>query len=177
MGKMSYKKKLLHVLDMKSGSLTELHRRVSILVEVFEDADFRADNGTDDFELAEKLDKYVDDCALKFLELRSVLAAFPSAEAWSGASLRSLYDEATKCAADGVTQVDDGPTRTVHRATIKEVRDLESRLKDAEFSTRTLTDEVSELRAENRRLVTENARLEGRIVELERALNRTRVPA
>lgn len=170
MAKQTYKNKLLSVSALKTSGLTGLHQRMRLLVDVFEDASFREDIGGDDYEIANALDKYVDDCVLTFLELRTVLQAFPSEADWQKANLRQLLADATaKGAASKLEGGEKPPRRTV---TIKEYDRLSEQLKDAQHSSKTLTDEVSELRAENRRLLAENAKLEGRIVEMERAIER-----
>ena len=165
----NYKQKLLYVSEIKATGLTQLHQRVRLLVEVFEDQVFRADIGGDDYALATALDAYVDDCALTFLELRSVMQAYPEATQWERAKLRSLYTDAT---AKERPAKDDEEKPARRTATVKELDELSLKLKDAEFVGKTLTEEVSELRQENRRLLAENARMEGRISELERMIER-----
>lgn len=171
MAKPTYKSRLIAASELKRSGLVHLHERVQTLVEVFEDQAFRADIGGDDFKLAAVLDKYVDDCALSFLELRSVLQAFPKADQWLDANLRQLYaDAVARESKPKETGDTDKPAR--RSATVKELDELSLKLKDAEFVGKTLTEEVSELRQENRRLLAENARLEGRISELERMVER-----
>jgi len=166
-----YKKKLMNVSELKASGIERLHERVVLLVEVFEDADFRSDISGDDFAMSVALDKYVDDCALSFLELRSVLQAFPAAAEWQQASLRQLYADAVAKSAPAPS-AGDAPKRERRAVTVKQFEQVETELKDATCRANTLVDEITELRAENRRLIAENARLEGRISELERSRSR-----
>ena len=166
----NYKQHLKNVSELKSSGISCLHQRVKILVKVFDDATFREDIGGDDFALASALNKYVDDCALSFLELRTVLQTFPNEADWIKTSLRQLLENALKA---GRSSKDNDKEPVARRTvTIKEFDALGDKLKDAEYMRKTLGDEVSELRAENRRLLAENARLEGRISELERSIER-----
>lgn len=167
--KIGYKRKLLNVSQMKATGIERLHERVIVLVEVFDDSEFRADIGGDDFAIAAVLDKYVDDCALGFLQLRSVLQVFPAAEEWKATNLRALHASAIERSKPLGQEPVKHERRTVKVADFDE---LQEQFKDATCRANTLVDEITELRAENRRLLSENAKLEGRIVELERSCAR-----
>lgn len=166
-----YKKKLINVSELKASGIERLHERVKLLVEVFEDHDFRTDINGDDFAMSAALDKYVDDCALSFLELRSVLQSFPDPDEWKKTSLRQLYANAvSRSSAPNVAGDEPKPER--RSVTIKQFDELSDRLKDESCRANSLFVEITELRSENRRLLAENARLEGRIAELERMSDR-----
>lgn len=162
---------------MLKSSKTALHDRVVLLVEIFDDRDFRADNGNfDDFEAAILLDRYLEDTSVSFLEARAILEVFPNPADWAKMSLRDLYEKALE---KQKPIGEDLPKRTRRAVTMKELEDAELATKEYASRCAFLTKEktglekkVAELEAENRRLVVENANLEGRIVELERICNR-----
>lgn len=171
MAKVTYKTRLKDVSALKSTGLSQLHQRITLLNYVFEDSDFRADVGGDDFALAKVLNNYVDDCALTFLELRAVMKEFPTEGQWSLQPLRNLYAAAV---AKSKPPVEHDENKTARRtASMKDIDALTSKLEEKEFLVKTLGNEVSELRQENRKLLADNARLEGRIVELERSIERS----
>lgn len=165
----TYKQKLLDVSAMKTQGLEGLHQRVVKLVEVFNDEAFRGDINGDDYALADVLDRYVDDCALTFLQLRSVLEKFPAADMWSTTPLRELYEQALNAShVDAQNTDEDAPKRERRAAKVADLVAAQEKLKDAECRVESMRSELGELRTENRRLIAENSRLEGRIVELER---------
>ena len=76
-----YKKWLMECLPLRQEGGKSAFKRATILNKVFLDQDFRLENNAvDDFGLAKILDAYVEDLALRFLELRAMLEQFPEGE-------------------------------------------------------------------------------------------------
>ena len=147
------------------------------MVDIFDDRDFRADNNNfDDFAAGELLDKYLEDTSVSFMEARAILISFPDANDWKKTSLRDLYEQAIekqKPAKDS-----NAEKRTRRAVTLKELEDAENATKEylarCNFLTgenKSLQQQITDLETENRRLVRENAHLEGRVSELERMVN------
>jgi len=170
-----YKNLLLDCSELKGNGLAMLHKRATLLVEVFEDQHFRQDIGGGDFTLAGVLDKYVDDCALTFLQLRTILQVFPDPVKWRTVSLRSLYlDAMTSLHPPKVKDepaeedvVDSGPS-IVRGQSIPEVSDEQAVLPESPDSGSS----IASLRKENKELRLENAKLKRRVHELEEKLKR-----
>lgn len=178
-----YKDILREVSEMLSHVRCDLYAITKKLCQVFEDSDFRADLGNaDDFRAAEALDKHVCDLGFTFLELRSVLQMFPTAEAWAKKPLRDLY--AAVIEDHRQRQASDKPTVVHKRVTRKEYEELADKLKTAEVVKRNAEERfqeklqtIEELLEENQSLKRQLAVAEGRIQELERLLSRNRESA
>lgn len=167
----TYKKKLIAAGEMRTAGRESLFQLATILVEVFEDRDFRADSGNiDDFHASELLDKYLEHTAATFLEVRAILQTFPTLEQWNGKTVRELYESALESSR---ASEDSKPRVTPRRITIKEFEEEQRLRREAEAEVRNLKKQVDELDKQNRKLIRENATLEGRISELERAIERT----
>lgn len=175
----SYKKLLLEAKELRGKSGLAAHRRATILVSLFDDADFRADIGaSDDFVVESFLDELVEDLVLKFLELRAMLAEFPDSSDWNDGKLATLYAKAEErirtrkpereTPARSVTRV----TREQYDALKAEKQDAEARLAFVERQSTQATSALSKLQQENQELRLENERLKGRIEELERLVGR-----
>lgn len=166
----SYKQKLLDALALKKKGREALHERVSLLVSVFNDREFRdAHSSFSDFQLAEILDAYLEDTAVDFLEAKAILDVFPNLRDWEGKKIRELYESAAE---SGRVATGDKQRATPRRVTIKEFEAEQLACKDAEAQVRSLKTRVMELESENNRLIRENAQLEGRVAELERIASR-----
>ena len=88
-----YKKLLLEARRLRTATGTNAYRLAVILCRVFEDTDFRADNGNaDDLKLCRILDDYCQPLTLEFIELKAVLAKFPNEADWKDGKLRRMYD-------------------------------------------------------------------------------------
>lgn len=166
----SYKKKLIAASELRTQGRAALFQRAKLLVEVFEDRDFRADNEQfDDLKAAELLDTYLEDTAATFLEIRAILQTFPTLEQWEGKTIRQLYESALESSRANT----DEKTRVApRRVTIKQFEEEQLARKEAEAETRNLKKQLAEMDAANRKLIRENAQLEGRITELERIARR-----
>lgn len=68
-------------------------RLAKVLVAIFDDAEFRADVGArDDVDAADWIDAEFPGLPLRFLQLRAVLAAYPTEAALRGADLVELFE-------------------------------------------------------------------------------------
>ena len=172
-----YKRMLQHASELKSQGLDKLFMRIQLLVTVFEDHEFRA-NGADDFALASILDKYVDDTALGFLELRAVLQVFPNCEQWKKVPLRKMYQEALeRHSPSNRKNVDEIKEPEKRISPVVSRKQFESVVKDLEQSqklTVQIKSEIDELREENQSLKKEIVRLEYQVEELEGILEKSR---
>ena len=165
-----YKAKLIAAGEMLAEGRENLHERVKLLVGVFEDREFRADNQQyDDFQAANLLDKFLEATALTFLEARAVYQTYPAFKQWEGKSIRELYESALE---QSRATDSEKERATPRRVTIKQFEEEQRSRRDAEAECRNLKKQVADLEAENRNLIRDNARLEGRVSELERIIRR-----
>lgn len=165
-----YKAKLIAVSEMHKTGRAALYEKVKLLVDVFGDRDFRADNGEfDDFKAAELLDRYLEDTAVTFLEGRAILQTYPSFEQWDKKPIRELYESALESSR---SNENDKPRATPRRITLKQFEESEKARREAEAECRTLKKKIADIEASNMKLIRENAQLEGRISELERIARR-----
>lgn len=166
----TYKQKLIEALEMKKRGREAIYERIGLLVSVFDDREFRADNNDlDDIKASEILDGYLEDTALSFLEARAVFLTFPKFSQWQGKTLRDLYESSLESARGGEEET---TRQTRRRATLADLETERQARMSAEAESRNLKKQVEELDATNRTLIRENAKLEGRINELERVMKR-----
>jgi hypothetical protein len=155
-----YKKLLLECLALRKKGGKSAYQRIIKLVEVFNDDDFRLDNGSvDDLELGEILDQYLEDIILDgeggvFWKLKAMLDEFPDEEHWSEGKLRTMYVEMMNQRKKKRIK----ETQPRNTATIAEVADLKAQLR-AE-------------KARNRRLQKENATLKQKLRVATREITR-----
>lgn len=160
--KENYKQKLLHAKSLKDRGRESLHELIVTLVAVFNDSDFRADTGGDDFKWAEFLDGYLEHTALSFLEARMVLEYFPNFESWGRTPIRQLYQQAQDKSIQA--QESEIPRRnSTTRVTKAEYARVESRAKTAEAEVKHLREVISDV---------ENAGKIGIIEKLQREIER-----
>lgn len=89
-----YKLKLLQARQMRDDSRATIYDRVSLLVEVYNDAEFRAEHGNRSTEkLVGILNDYVDDLAYDFLDLAAILRHFPDRAIWQSTKLSRMYSQ------------------------------------------------------------------------------------
>lgn len=75
------------------GFRANLWRLTTILNSVFDDAEFRADNGLrDDLSAAEWIDSRLPELPIAYLELRTILEYYPDRSSWEGTKLSKLRD-------------------------------------------------------------------------------------
>lgn len=87
-----YKQLLIQVKNLQQNAKANVYKRVKLLVQVFDDPDFRADHSADDFVLSGILDQYVSDIGWGFMELRSILEHFPGESDWKTNRLSKMHD-------------------------------------------------------------------------------------
>jgi len=139
-----YKKLLLEALALRAQGGKSAYQRIKLLVAVYKDRDFRIEAGNvDDFRAAEVLDEYVEDLALRFLELQAMVEHFPKESQWSEGKLRSMYKE--------VMEANGQPERDVqrrHKITLQQYAELEEKLKREAARVRQLQKENAQLKSE-----------------------------
>ena len=91
-----YKRLLIQAKNLQANAKANVYKRVKLLVQVFDDADFRIDYGADDFVLAGILDQYIADIGWGFMELRSIIEHFPDEADWKTGRLSKMHDEVVK---------------------------------------------------------------------------------
>jgi hypothetical protein len=90
----TYKQLLLTALELRKQGGKSAYKRAMILVAVFNDQDFRLDNGNiDDDKIYQILDDYVEDLALNFIELKHLVEYFPKESQWAEGRLCRMYDQ------------------------------------------------------------------------------------
>jgi len=154
------------------ANLYEIGKRC---VELFNASDeYAAAIGIDAESVVEHINgMFLRDFAVELEDLIVLLKFFPEKKQWDKPILQ-LLDEATEKINAGKPEHQRAVRRAVKR---KEFEAVESKLKDAEFQLGRQSQTIAELRAENQELRRENARLEGRIQELEKLLSRRGEPA
>lgn len=180
--KQGYKQLLLEAKSMRQSAGSNAYDRAVILMKVFDDREFRADNGNvDDFALADVLDAYCEDLSFGFLDLKALIEHFPQREQWSDGLLRRMYTEML----DAREKVDVGERKVPQRrASLKQLEAAErrvveleaavQRMPDLEAQNARLQEEVMELREESRRLRASYTRALDRISDLESKLDQRR---
>lgn len=118
--------------------------------------------------------RFLRDFALELEDIIVLLQHFPEKSQWNRPVLDLLDEAHAKIAADKPERQHAATRRTVK---LKEHEAVEAKLRDAEFQLERTSQSMADLRAENQELRRENARLEGRILELERMLSRRGEPA
>jgi hypothetical protein len=165
---MSYKQILLEVKKLQGQAGVAAFDRITLLVQVFEDKDFRADQGDfDDIRAGEFLSDFCEDLSLNFWQLRAILEHFPNRDSWGGGKLATMH--ATMLEDKAAAQ--DCEPKTPRRSV--KVADYDRVVSEAE-SLRLANEELKEV---NERLTEENKLLTGRLFELERLLPLTRATA
>lgn len=160
--------------ETKRGELRALlWERVRLLVEVFDDPDWRAKfPGKDDAWLGDELSKYLADTDFAFHDLRIILVYFPDRESWAQRVLVDLYDEARSKRAE---PADNGPRkrRSVkvceHEEVVRQKQALERQLcqlQDMPTEVERLREENEQLRREVYTLRKANERLRAQLDEL-----------
>lgn len=91
-----YKRLLIQVKNLQQNAKANVYKRVSLLVQVFNNEGFRLDHGADDFVLSGILDQYVADIGWGFMELRSILDHFPNEADWKTNRLSKMHDDVVR---------------------------------------------------------------------------------
>lgn len=165
-----WKQKMLEARKLRGKTAGIVWQRVKLLVEVFDDQDYRSDNGDlDDMAAAEKLSGELGDVAADFFMLRRVLDRMPLKSDWEGKDLRKMIAEVRELDKKDDNKEPRSPRRT---ATVKQLDGVQQERDVAEKRLTIAESTLAELRSENRQLREELAVARGRIEELEKALNR-----
>jgi hypothetical protein len=141
-----YRKLLLEASALRSQGGKSAYERAKLLTAVFDDQDFRLDNGNvDDFGLAAVLDQYVDDLLSRhpFLLLKAMLEYCPDESKWEEGKLGSLIKE--------MREAGQEPQRDVkrrHKITLKQFAELEEKFKREQTRVKQLQKENAELKEE-----------------------------
>jgi hypothetical protein len=145
----SYKQQLLECLALRQQGGKSAYKRAKILLFVYNDNDFRLDhNNFDDDKLANILDTYVEDLAIRFWHLKALLEYFPDEHQWAEGRLRSMLEEMQ-------TAQDVQQTKPIQRrktATVAEVEALKKQLTHEKARCQRLLKENIALREENQQL-------------------------
>ena len=158
-----WKTLLLEARTIDARLTTCLYRRTKLLCEIFDDAEFRAEVGArDDLQAAAWLDAEFKGVALKFLQLRAILAEYPQESHWRDGNLQDMFE------AIRPTLPEERPERT--RKAVKVVDYKEACSERDHYKTRVkfLDEQLTQLQKEREEHQQEIARLKGRIEELER---------
>jgi hypothetical protein len=171
-----WKKKLIQAEGLTGNLGRTVYQRTKLLVEVFDDAEFRAEAGCrDDIKAADFLtDKYCGGVALHFLDLRDMLMHFPEESMWEKADFYEMHGQVIE-ARDAKKAAEEGrkPPQKRHVVTRREFdqvkQQLEGKEKELESSrvlVKELFDRIAGLERENAHLREENGRLKSQLSEL-----------
>lgn len=90
----NYKALLKQVIDLRGKGGANAFRRAKILVEVYEQSDFiEQECRGNALDAERKLDDYVQDLCLSFMELRDMLKHFRRSGEWKGGRLKAMHRE------------------------------------------------------------------------------------
>lgn len=175
--KSTYKDRLLKAKELRSESGANAFDRVALLVEVFNDRDFRLDCGNvDDFRAAETLDAYVDDLCRDFLELKQMIEFYPKREQWSDGKLNTMHRAMMQAIeernASERSQAGNKRKPKQQEFTQADYNSLLLRAENAVSMRKQIQQQCDRLQAENRDLKAENERLRKENSELKRQLNK-----
>ena len=170
----SWKRSLIECRSLMGQAGESAYHRVQKLLVVFNDGEFRADNGLlDDFEAGEHLDEFTQDLALTFIELRALLDHFPKIDRWKTGKLKMM--QAEMLAASKQRQNEERQPHTVNRVTKanfekveQEAKTYKAALAKVEKERETDSIKIERLERENLELRQEVAHLKGQIAELRR---------
>lgn len=144
-----YKKLLIEAEQLRGQAGEAAFKRITLLVAVFDDHDFRHDLGNVDPEkMGEHLDAYLEDLFLKFFQLREMLATYPKQDQWATGRLRRMYDEML----DKRSQPEKQEKKSRASATVAEVEKLKSDIKRLRTQLAQANNRIAELESENSRL-------------------------
>jgi len=168
----AWKKKLFKSRELRGKTAEIVYDRITLLVEIYDDDQFRQDSGDpDDLSAATLLDAEVGDLCADFLELRCVLDSFPNKGDWTDKNLKKLV----AAALDGSRTRRKSKKSERRTVTLKEHEKIQVKAGEAEARAAQLGRVLDEsqkdmetLRQENQSLREDLAEARGRIRELER---------
>jgi hypothetical protein len=92
-GMKHWKAAWLNANRLYKGLRANLWKLTQLLNEIFDDAEFRADNGLrDDLAAADWIDSKLPELPIGYMELRTILAYYPDKASWEGTKLSKLRD-------------------------------------------------------------------------------------
>ncbi len=142
----SYTRLLREASALRSQGGKSAYKRATILTAVFNNQDFRLDNGNvDDFALAEVLDEYVDDLLSShpFLLLKAMLEFCPDESRWGEGKLGALVKEMRDAGKEPQREI-----KRRHKITLAQYAELEEKFKREQTRAKQLVKENAELKAE-----------------------------
>lgn len=153
---------------LRNGEGGSLYDITKWCVELFNASDdYAAAVGITGDDVLDRLNGFLRDFAIDLEDAISLLKHYPDREQWNRPVL-DMLDEIYEKLAEEKRQSRSGIKR--RRATLREIEELEAKLKDAEYRAAKASAEVDQLRAENSELRAENRELRIRIDQLERIL-------
>lgn len=171
---------LVEVKNLLAESRGNLCDAVERMLTVFRDPEYLAFHG-DKLDAAQAhLDTFLADFDLTYSEAELIYRYYPSREQWRTTSLRTMLAESME-RRDASQRAEPGAAPKKSRAVIsrKDFEKVEQQLAQEVTRNRSLADELADTRSEltrvlqeNRELMRQLARAEGRIAELERIANR-----
>jgi alpha-D-ribose 1-methylphosphonate 5-triphosphate diphosphatase PhnM len=166
---MSYKKKLTEARKLLTQGCLSLYDRVRLLIEVFEDREFRVQENLESDDAAGNwlTEGYLSDTAdWDFFALKNLMDHAPNREQWGSGKLNRLYAEMLE-AKKAQHNTENQPAKRT-RITREEHEEVKKALQHEQAQVKYLRDQHSEVLEENQKLREEVALLKGRIQELER---------
>lgn len=161
-----YKELLIECAELRGLGGKSAFKRAGLLVRAFNDNGFRAEVGDNDFLIAAKLDAYVEDLCLGFLELKKMLEFAPDEAQWATGQLRRLH--AQMMAANAMNRLPKKPLLEAQPTTMSGGSLSYEESREAMQFEQNRISELDALRAENMRLKRENAELRKRLSKLRR---------
>jgi len=158
-----WKENLARVKNLRREAAALVYDRVKLLVAVYEDPEFLADEGLDALSAARRLDDELADVCAGFLEMKAVLEFYPERKQWEGRRLDLIVAEVLSAERERHAALSE-PRPPVKRVTKAEHAET---VKELELVKKS----YAELEADNRSLLEEVGRLKYRISELESLLS------
>ena len=160
-----YKRRLLKARELRKYAAGKNYDRTKLLVAVFDDREFRADNGNaDDLAAAAILDAEIEDLGLEFLQARALLEYFPDRQQWASGLLVNMYQELLDGKRIKVTT--EAPKQKRNSATLAELEETQRQSKHWEARASFLGNEVVRLKNRIAELEEENAGLRAELAEV-----------
>ena len=171
---------LTEVKNLLADSRGNMCDAVERLVQVFRDTDYLAFHGDNLDAAQEHLDTFLADFDLTFAEAELIYKYYPTREQWRTTSLRTMLAESMN-RRDTSQRPEAGDATKKSRTVIsrKDFEKVQQQLSQEVARSKSLVDQLADAMAEtarlskeNRELVRQLARAEGRISELERIATR-----
>lgn len=162
-----WKRLMLEARELMGQAGGVAYDRVVLLIQVFDDQDFKVDAG-DDHKASHRLDELLGDLCLDFLEARQLLRHYPDRDTWASGRLRKMYD-------DMIREMFAARSKTASSRDRDRDRKQQARADAASPPTALLSsvspDPVATLKARVGELEKENAVLRATIARLKKVLD------